>query len=76
MASSAIKSLIKSTAASEMLSERLGLFRAEIEFGGVEGALKFLNARTPFRYTAKLNFSPEQSQAFAKHLGRRGALDE
>lgn len=56
MASSAIKSLIKSTAASEMSSGRLGLFRAEIEFSGVEGALKFLNARTPYRYTAIYRF--------------------
>jgi len=56
MATSAIKSLIKSTAASEMISERLGLFLAEIEFGGVEGALKYLNARTPYRYTAIYRF--------------------
>ena len=56
MASSAEKPKRNPCAATEKLSEGRGPLLAEIERGGVEAGLKFLNARTDYRYTAIYRF--------------------
>jgi GAF domain-containing protein len=52
MASFAEEPGLNPAAATEMLSEGRGSLLAEIERGGVEAGLQFLNARTAYRYTA------------------------
>ena len=56
MASLAKKPALNPAAATEMLCEGRGSLLAEIEVGGVEAGLKFLNARTGYRYTAIYRF--------------------
>ena len=56
MASFAEKSEMNPSAETEMPNEGSGLLLAEIERGGVEAGLKFLNARTDYRYTAIYRF--------------------
>jgi GAF domain-containing protein len=42
--------------AGEVMSQGRGPFLAEIELGGLEAGLKFLNARTDYRFTAIYRF--------------------
>jgi GAF domain-containing protein len=56
MASFAEKSGLNPAVATQMLSQGRGPLLAEIELGGLEAGLKFLNARTDYRYTAIYRF--------------------
>ena len=56
MASSAAKPAWNAATAAEFPGQELGPFIAALEVAGIAGALKFLNARTPYRYTAIYRF--------------------
>jgi GAF domain-containing protein len=52
MAAVAAKRRVNPVAAAQVMSQSRGPLLAEIELGGIEAGLKFLNARTAYRYTA------------------------
>jgi GAF domain-containing protein len=56
MPSVATKRSVKLVAPAQVLRQSCGPLLAEIELGGVEAGLKFLNARTAYRYTGIYRF--------------------